>query len=108
MPDLRLARGVVPELRLDPRLGVVQEVDDADMLLATFGVFQTLACAMDVVLVFEYASTQQYALTGYVLTCSFEIASMMLLWVVFFPPAWYQSWLGGAQLSTDDALLARP
>jgi hypothetical protein len=63
------------------------------LLFGCFGLFQTFACITDVVLEMDYASSAVVS-GGFDLALGiFEMAGIAMLFLVFFPPAFYQRWI---------------
>ena len=63
------------------------------LLLGLFGGFQVLACLADVSLANEVGSNQTVSLITDALLGGTEIASVVLLWLAFFPPRSYANWI---------------
>ncbi len=65
------------------------------LLWALFG---TLEVCLSLVLLPQYAeyeSTNQFTAMWDALYGTIEIASLVMIWLVFFPPAFYQRWING-------------
>jgi hypothetical protein len=64
-----------------------------------FGLASVLWVALQFVVVvqsIEYEITQHWSATTDVLVAGVEIAGIAMIWLVFFPPAFYRSWIDGA------------
>jgi len=76
------------------RLGLVQPiVVNRYLLLAILGVLQTLACLSDLSFAYEISNDQAVSTVSNLLLGGTEIASVMVLWVAFFPPTFYANWI---------------
>jgi hypothetical protein len=76
------------------RLDLVQPiVVNRYLLLALFGAFEVLACLSDLSFAYDISSTQSISVASNVLLGSTEIASVAVLWLAFFPPTFYASWI---------------
>jgi hypothetical protein len=63
------------------------------LLLALFGVFQTLACLADLSFAADLNDNQAVSLFSNALLGGTEIASVAVLWFAFFPPIFYSNWI---------------
>ena len=63
------------------------------LLLALFGGFQVLACFADLYWAHDKAGGETVSMLSDALLGGTEIASVMLLWLAFFPPRSYQNWI---------------
>jgi len=76
------------------RLGLVEPlVVNRYLLLALFGGFQVLACLSDLSFAHDISSTQAASLVSNVLLGGTEIASVLVLWLAFFPLPFYANWI---------------
>jgi len=76
------------------QLGLVEPiVVNRYLLLALFGGFQVLACLSDLSLANDISSARAVSLISNALLGSTEIASVVLLWLAFFPPTLYANWI---------------
>jgi hypothetical protein len=71
------------------------------MLWSCFGVFQVLACAAVLILAQDAAADDAVSGMTDMLLSATEVASIAALWLAFFPPAAYLSWITGAQENTN-------
>jgi hypothetical protein len=74
------------------------------LLLALFGLLQTLACLSDILI--DLDPTSVWALSSFagdVLLGGLEIAGIATLWLAFFPPASYLAWVAGPKPAADRA-----
>ncbi len=69
------------------------EVSNRYLLLALFGGFQALACFADLYWAHEKDLSDSVTMLSDALLGGTEIASVMLLWLAFFPPRSYQNWI---------------
>jgi hypothetical protein len=63
------------------------------LLLTAFGTFQVLACFADLSWAYDNSSMQAVSMLTDTLVGGTEIASVAVLWLAFFPPAFYSSWI---------------
>ena len=63
------------------------------LLFGFFGVLQTFACVTDVFLTMEYETTRVISAGIDLLLGSLEMAGTVMLFLVFFPPAFYRRWI---------------
>jgi len=63
------------------------------LLLALFGGFQFLACLADLSYAADISGNQVASLASDALLGSSEIASIVVLWLAFFPPLFYADWI---------------
>ncbi len=76
------------------RLGLVQPlVVNRYLLLALFGASQFLACLSDLLFARDIDSTNAISLVTNLLLGGTEAASVVLLWLAFFPPDFYAHWI---------------
>jgi len=76
------------------RLGLSEPiVVNRYLLLAILGVLQTLACLSDLSFAYEISNDQAVSTVSNLLLGGTEIASVMVLWVAFFPPTFYANWI---------------
>ena len=72
------------------------------LLFALFGVFQTAACLTDILITIDTSGGQDMSSSLDRLLGAMELCSVTTLWLAFFPPGAYLSWLaseGGARPS---------
>lgn len=76
------------------RLGLVQPlVVNRYLLLALFGASQFLACLSDLLFAHDISNSEAVSLVTNVLLGGTEAASVVLLWLAFFPPDFYADWI---------------
>ncbi len=76
------------------RLGLVQPlVVNRYLLLALFGTSQLLACLSDLLFANDISNNEAVSLVTNVLLGGTEAASVVLLWLAFFPPDFYAQWI---------------
>jgi hypothetical protein len=76
------------------RLGLVQPlVVNRYLLLSLFGGSQFLACLADLSFAQDLSTTQGVSVVSNLLLGGTEAASVVLLWLAFFPPAFYANWI---------------
>jgi len=63
------------------------------LLITLFGSFQVLACLADLSYANEVGSDQSVSLITDRLLGGAEIASIVVLWLAFFPPRFYTNWI---------------
>jgi hypothetical protein len=63
------------------------------LLLALFASFQVLACLSDLLFARDISASQTVSTLANVLLGGTEIASLIVLWLVFFPPSTYTKWI---------------
>jgi len=63
------------------------------LLLAWFGCFQTLACLVGLYWAHDISDNQAISLFADALLGGTETASVAMLWLAFFPPAFYRDWI---------------
>lgn len=68
------------------------------LLLELLAVFQEI----------DYELTGQWSTAPDLLACALEIVPIVLLWLAFFPPAFYRSWIEGTPVMTSGAAGPRP
>jgi hypothetical protein len=73
------------------------------LLLALFGALQTLACFSDLLVTIDVTADQSTSVWSDALLGGTEIAGVSLLWLAFFPPAWYVARVAGTSTSGDAA-----
>jgi hypothetical protein len=64
-----------------------------------FGIASVLWVALQFVVVaqaIEYEITQRWSATADFLIAGLEIVAIAMVWLIFFPPAFYRSWIHGA------------
>ena len=66
------------------------------LLFGCFGVFQTFACITDVVSEMESETSRAISVLADTLLGAFEMAGIVMLFLAFFPPAFYQRWIQSA------------
>ena len=66
------------------------------LLWASFALFQVAMCLVVLPQYAEYQATNQFTAKWDAIYGAFEVASLVMIWLVFFPPALYQRWIGGA------------
>jgi hypothetical protein len=74
------------------------------LLFACFGVFQTFACITDIFLEMEYMANN--AITGGfdLALGGLEMVAIAMLFLVFFPPAFYQRWIAAPAAHATEAV----
>jgi hypothetical protein len=70
------------------------------LLFGSFGVFQTFACISDVYLVPGYATNHGVDLV----LGTLETMGALMLFLVFFPPAFYQRWISASATSAAETV----
>jgi hypothetical protein len=65
------------------------------LLWALFGALQACSCLVLLPQYSEYETTSQFTATWDALYGVSIIASLVMIWLVFFPPALYQRWING-------------
>jgi len=76
------------------RLGLAQPiVVNRYLLLMLFAAFQVLACVSDLSLAHDMTSTRTISMISNGLLGGTEIASVVVLWLAFFPPPFYANWI---------------
>jgi hypothetical protein len=65
------------------------------LLWALFGALQTFSCLVLLPQYSEYETTSQFTATWDALYGASIIASLVMIWLVFFPPAFYRRWING-------------
>ena len=68
------------------------------LLLELLAVFQEI----------DYELTGQWSTTLDLLACALEIVPIVVLWLAFFPPAFYRSWIEGTSVMTSGPAGPRP
>jgi len=63
------------------------------LLLALFGASQFLACLSDLLFAHDISNSEAVSLVTNVLLGGTEAASVVLLWLAFFPPDFYAGWI---------------
>jgi hypothetical protein len=63
------------------------------LLWALFGALQTFSCLVLLPQYSEYETTSQFTATWDALYGASIIASLVMIWLVFFPPTFYQRWI---------------
>ena len=71
------------------------------LLFALFGGFQVLACLSDILLATQFAADQTISTSADLILGSCELAGIAALWLAFFPPASYRSWVAGSTQTAD-------
>jgi hypothetical protein len=66
------------------------------LLWALFGTLQVCLSLILLPQYAEYETTNQFAATWDTLYGTIEIVSLVMIWLVFFPPAFYQRWIQGS------------
>ena len=72
-------------------------------LWASFGVFQTLACAAVIAWEFEAAFTNSVSSVLESLLGATEILSVGMVWLAFFAPSFYRKWIDRVPTSAEGA-----
>lgn len=86
------------------RVGLCEpEVPNRYLLWALFGIFATLAGIALIPLYLEYATTEVWPRWGDYASGGLEAIATVMLWFVFFPPAFYQRWVNRAAVAPSDA-----
>ena len=65
------------------------------LLWALFGTLQVCLSLVLLPQYAEYESTNQFTAMWDALYGGIEIASLVMIWLVFFPPDFYQRWING-------------
>jgi len=73
------------------------------LLWSCFGLAQLCSCLATLGQYAAYARDAVFTAGWDTLLGVFEISSVALIWLVFFPPAFYRSWIGDAAATTDAA-----
>ena len=63
------------------------------LLWALFGALQAFSCLVLVPQYSEYETTSQFTATWGALYGASIIASLVMIWLVFFPPIFYRNWI---------------
>ena len=63
---------------------------------ALFGALQAFSCLVLLPQYSEYETTSQFTATWGALYGASIIASLVMIWLVFFPPAFYRRWIQSA------------
>ena len=71
------------------------------LLWGGFGAFQVVACAVILVMGMDFGAGATVSSTTDLMLSASEIASIAMLWLVFFPPAAYLSWIAGSLTDAD-------
>ncbi len=66
------------------------------LLWALFGALQTGSCLVLLPQYAEYETTSQFTATWDAVYGASIIASLVAIWLVFFPPSFYQRWIHGS------------
>jgi hypothetical protein len=83
------------------RIGLCKPEDANRFLLwGLFGIFAALASIALIPLYLEYAATQMWPRWGDYTSGGLEAVATVVLWFVFFPPAFYRRWINGESLSS--------
>ena len=78
------------------RLGLCEPlVCNRYLLWALFGTLQVCLCLVLLPQYSEFETTNQFTATWDALYGAVEIASLVMIWLVFFAPAFYQRWISG-------------
>ena len=86
------------------RLGLCDRVVcNRYLLWALFSLFQIGLCLVVLPQYAEYEATNQFTAKWDAIYGAFEIASLVMIWLVFFPPALYRRWIDGAAPMTETA-----
>jgi hypothetical protein len=86
------------------RVGLCKpETSNRFLLWAFFGIFATLAGIALIPLYLEYAATQVWPRWGDFTSGGLEAAATVVLWFVFFPPAFYRRWVNRAAATPSNA-----
>ena len=84
------------------RIGMCEpDVPNRFLLWALFGILAALGSVSLIPLYVEYAVTQLWPVWGDYASGGLEAASTIVLWFVFFPPAFYRRWIAGAATQTE-------
>ncbi len=76
------------------RLGLCEPlVCNRYLLWALFGVMQVCLCLVILPQYYEYETTNQFGATWDTLYGGAGVVSLVMIWLVFFPPAFYQRWV---------------
>ena len=82
------------------RLGLCERlVCNRYLLWALFAVFQFGLCLVVLPQYAEYEATGQFTAKWDAIYGACEVSSLIMLWLVFFPPAFYRRWITGAARS---------
>jgi hypothetical protein len=65
------------------------------LLWALFGTLQVCLSLVLLPQYAEYETTNQFTAMWDALYGTIEIASLVMIWLVFFPPAFYRRWING-------------
>ncbi len=85
------------------RMGFCEpDVVNRFLLWALFGFLAALASILIVPLYLEFAATQVWADWGDYCAGGFEAAATAVLWLAFFPPAFYRRWVNRAAATPAD------
>jgi hypothetical protein len=74
------------------------------LLFGCFGVLQTYACITDVFLEMEYMTSQAFSSVFDLILGAIEMAGIVMLFLVFFPPAFYQRWVAAPTAPATEAV----
>jgi hypothetical protein len=80
------------------------DVPNRYLLWALFGIFAALSGIALVPLYLEYAATQVWPRWGDYAAGGFEAAATVMLWFVFFPPAFYRRWVNRQAAAPAEAV----
>jgi hypothetical protein len=78
------------------------------LLWALFGALQTCSFLVLIPQYSEYETTSQFTATWDALYGASIIASLVMIWLVFFPPAFYRNWITKLTTIEDAAKESRP
>ena len=73
------------------------------LLWALFGVLQVLLCLILLPQYAEYEASNQFTQAWDTLYGAVEIFSLVMIWLVFFPPDFYQRWINGNASAPNQA-----
>ena len=84
------------------RLGLCDRlVCNRYLLWSLFALFQVGLCVVVLPQYAEYQATNQFAATWDAIYGAIEVASLIMIWLVFFPPALYRRWINGTAPTTQ-------
>jgi hypothetical protein len=79
------------------RLGLCDRlVCNRYLLWSLFALFQVGLCLVVLPQYAEYQATNQFTATWDAIYGAIEVASLVMIWLVFFPPAFYRRWINRA------------
>jgi hypothetical protein len=78
------------------------------LLWALFGALQASSSLVLLPMYAEYETTSQFTATWDALYGACIIASLVTIWLAFFPPAFYRNWMNGFSAVADVAVAGSP